>query len=101
MALHTVHSAGGEHNVESFGWTVGSPAPGRQVFVGALLLLACLGTAMAQERASIFGTITDASGAAVPGATVQITAATTSVTRTTTTNSAGYYIVGDLIPDQY
>src|SRR5580700_9049214 len=73
----------------------------RQAPRAALLLLAFVATAMAQERASIFGTVSDPSGAAVPGVTVQVSASTTSVTRTTNTNSAGYYIVGDLIPDQY
>jgi len=75
--------------------------PCRKAFPAALLLLASVATGMAQERGSIFGTVSDSSGAAVPGATVQVYAATTSVTRTTSTNSAGYYIVGDLIPDQY
>lgn len=87
--------------VESCRGTVRPSGLGRRAFAAALLLLTTLATAMAQERASIFGTISDASGAAVPGATVQVTAATTGVTRTTTTNSAGYYIAGDLIPDQY
>ena len=89
------------HKSECCRRTTRPSSPSRPVFPVALLLLAFLATAMAQERASIFGTISDSSGAAVPGATVQVTAATTSVTRTTTTNSAGYYIVGDLIPDQY
>jgi hypothetical protein len=73
----------------------------RNAFPIALLLLASIAPGLAQERGSIFGTVSDSSGAAVPGATIQVYAATTSVTRTTTTNSAGYYIVGDLIPDQY
>jgi hypothetical protein len=38
---------------------------------------------------------------AFPGVTVQVSAARTGVKRTATTNSAGSYIVGDLIPDQY
>ena len=67
----------------------------------ALLLVAFVANGLAQERGSVFGTVSDPSGEAVPGATVRVFSATTSVTRETTTNSIGYYIVGDLIPDQY
>jgi len=50
---------------------------------------------------SIFGTITDASGAAVPGAKVTVTSATKGSTFETTTNSDGNYSVTHLIPDTY
>src|SRR5579862_6709472 len=80
-------------------------ASGRQsslrVLLFTVILMGSVSATLAQERASIFGTISDPSGAAVPSATVQVTAATTGVIRTTTTNSAGYYIIGDLIPDNY
>ncbi len=67
----------------------------------ALFVLISACTASAQERASISGTITDSSGASVPQVAVQVIAARTGVVRTTATNSAGSYTVGDLIPDQY
>jgi len=50
---------------------------------------------------SIQGTITDPSGAAVPGAKIAITAAETGFARTLTTDSSGYYSVGPLTPGPY
>ena len=50
---------------------------------------------------SIFGTITDPSGAAVPGAKVTVTSATKGTTFETTTNTDGNYSVTHLIPDSY
>jgi hypothetical protein len=50
---------------------------------------------------SIFGTITDPSGAAVAGAKVTVTSATKGTTVETTTNSDGNYGVTHLIPDTY
>ncbi len=66
-----------------------------------ILLLASFEPAYAQERASISGTVTDSTGAAVPGVNVVVTDTRTNVARMTTTNSVGYYIVGNLIPDPY
>src|SRR3954447_18802559 len=73
----------------------------RVVFPVILFLLLCSGIASAQERGSISGTVTDSSGAGVPGVSVVITDTRTNVTRAATTNSAGLYTVGDLIPDPY
>ena len=50
---------------------------------------------------SVFGTITDPSGAAVPGAKVTVTSATKGTVNETTTNSDGNYSVTHLIPDLY
>lgn len=50
---------------------------------------------------AIQGSITDQSGAAVPGATVTITNAGTGTSRTVTTDSAGLYNSGSLNPGQY
>ena len=50
---------------------------------------------------SIFGTITDPSGAAVAGAKVTVTSATKGTTYETTTNTDGNYSVTHLIPDVY
>ena len=50
---------------------------------------------------SIFGTITDPSGAAVPGAKVVVTSATKGTTVEATTNTDGNYSVTHLIPDTY
>ena len=70
----------------------------------ALLLLGILlfcSAAFSQETASIVGTVTDASGAAVPGAKVLITNTDTGVVRTTTSNSAGSYTAPELSIGHY
>lgn len=50
---------------------------------------------------SIFGTVTDQSGAAVPNAKVTVNNLTKGTSDTATTNSEGNYNVTHLIPDQY
>lgn len=50
---------------------------------------------------SIFGTVTDASGAAVPGATVTVTDEAKGTVVTVTSNASGDYTVPHLIPDVY
>src|SRR2546422_10568078 len=50
---------------------------------------------------SIFGTVTDPSGAAVAGAKVMVTSATKATTVEATTNADGNYSVTHLIPDVY
>ncbi|MGC2181761.1 MAG: TonB-dependent receptor [Terriglobales bacterium] len=71
----------------------------------ALLAISCaLLTPQAAAQAvfgSIFGTVTDPSGAAVPGAKVTVTSATKGTTQETTTNTDGNYSVTHLIPDVY
>jgi outer membrane receptor protein involved in Fe transport len=62
------------------------------LFAGLLLFIALLSTAFAQtSRGSLSGTVTDSQGALVANASVTITQHGTSVTRQTTTNSAGIY----------
>lgn len=56
----------------------------------AMLLLAA-GTLPAQTGSGIRGTVTDSSGAAVPGARVTATNVDTGLTRTATTDTAGVY----------
>jgi Carboxypeptidase regulatory-like domain/TonB dependent receptor len=50
---------------------------------------------------SIFGTVTDKSGAAIPGATVSVTSVSKNTTVTVTSNGSGDYNVAHLIPDTY
>jgi len=57
--------------------------------------------AQAQEQGSISGTITDSSNAPMAGVRLTVTDGRTNVSRTTTTNSAGLYVISDLVPDPY
>lgn len=51
--------------------------------------------------ASVLGTVTDPTGAALPGVTVTITAAQTSQKRAVTTDAAGHYVAPLLPPGEY
>ena len=50
---------------------------------------------------SVFGTVTDTTGAAVPGATVTVTDVQKGTTETTTANGTGDWTVAHLVPDTY
>src|SRR5205807_1475439 len=65
-------------------------------FVGLIIALALPLASRAQDTGYISGTVTDKSGAAVVGAEVVITNTAGSLTRTTTTNSDGAYVVAGL-----
>src|ERR1700730_7763735 len=71
----------------------------------ALLLVATLlsgRTGPAQgTTASITGTVTDASGAAVPGATVTATQISTNDVHTSTSSDSGFYTIPQLPPGKY
>ncbi len=73
----------------------------------ALALFACaslvlLAPARAQSvYGSIFGTVTDKSGAAIPNATVSVTSETKNTVVTVTSNASGDFSVAHLIPDVY
>jgi hypothetical protein len=72
-----------------------------------LALFACasfvlLAPARAQSvYGSLFGTVTDKSGAAVPGATITVTDIAKGTVVTATSNASGDYSVPHLIPDKY
>jgi len=57
--------------------------------------------AVSVNGGSIQGTITDASGAVVPGANIVVVSADTGFTKTLTSDSAGYYSIGPLNPGPY
>ena len=62
--------------------------------VGILFLVAALFNAAAvgqTSRGTVTGIVSDASGAAVPGATVELKATQTGILRSTTTNESGVY----------
>jgi hypothetical protein len=65
----------------------------------AFLLLS--NSANAQFRAGIQGTITDASGAPVPGATVVVTSQETGVAQETVSGDAGFFRISSLPPGRY
>jgi hypothetical protein len=72
--------------------------------VSICLLIVCVfpSFASAQEfRGSISGRVAEASGAAVPGATVTITNVATNISTTVTTNENGNYLVLFLNPGHY
>ena len=57
------------------------------LLMGFLAALPC----SAQSSANLYGTVTDAGGAAIPGATVTVTDVGTAVVTKTTTDGAGNY----------
>src|SRR5215216_938927 len=66
-----------------------------------LIVVSLASIASAQFRASIQGTITDASGAVVSGATVTVTNQETSRSQQVTTSDEGFYRVTGLAPGRY
>src|SRR6185503_12098739 len=70
------------------------------VFFG-LLMLSLAATAKAQFRAGVQGTVTDAAGAALPGATVTLTSKETARTQEVKANDSGFYRFSNLAPGTY
>ena len=69
------------------------------VVIGALIVFS--GMAFAQDTATLTGTVRDASGAVIPGASVTIKNTATAAVRELKTNSAGEYVAASLLPGQY
>ncbi len=67
----------------------------------ALLLALCALPAHAQYGASLQGTVTDSTGALVPGATLTLTDKETGRKLTTQSNSAGTFVFNALGPSNY
>ena len=67
----------------------------------AFLLLAAGTGLLAQTDAEIGGTITDPSGAVIPGVSVTVTNVDTGVARATVSNELGFFIVPLLQPGNY
>lgn len=79
---------------------------GRSVLSAARMLLLMLGVAMLPgivraQTASINGTVTDPSGAVVPGAKVTVVNEATNATRDTQTANTGTYNISSLAPGTY
>ena len=66
-----------------------------------LLVLLLTAAAHAQFRAGIQGTVADAAGGVVPGATVTLTSKETNKAQTTTTSDDGFYRFAGLAPGAY
>ena len=64
-----------------------------------LLLLPTAG--FGQEKAVLTGTVTDPSGAVMPGVKITITGTLTGVARTLETNASGNYMAPELVPGTY
>ena len=75
----------------------------RSLLPATLLVAVCFsfGTAFAQYRASIKGTVTDAQGAVIPGATLTLTNKETGRSAQATSNDAGIYNFNGLMPSHY
>lgn len=71
------------------------------ICLAALFSILFVGPASGQALQGINGTVTDATGASVPNATVTATNDQTGVSKTSVTSSAGTYEFNDLIPGTY
>ncbi len=71
------------------------------LFLAVLISLLLSGSAYAQYGASVQGTITDKTGAVVPGATVMATNQATGLTSSMKTTQAGFYRIAALTPGMY
>jgi len=66
-----------------------------------LLAIACADPAWAQFTSSVDGAVHDATGAAIPKATIQLTSTATHVSSSTTSSDAGKFIFTSLAPGAY
>ncbi len=73
----------------------------RGTALGATLLLSASSSFGQAVYGSIFGTVTDTTGAVVPNATVTVSDSAKGTAVTATTNSSGEFTVEHLIPDPY
>ena len=76
------------------------PSPARRTaalasILGALLLVPAPARAQA-VKGTLLGTVTDTTGAGVPGATVTVTEVQTGIARNATTNASGNYVFSNL-----
>ncbi len=81
--------------------TLACPALRASALLTAAALLLSAPSALAQASSGITGTVTDASGAIIPGAAVTIVNNATQVTTKTVSDSAGTYTVTGLNPGRY
>src|SRR5262245_21402920 len=77
-------------------------ASSRSFWVTSILLIAGFAvSAFAQSAGSIMGTVKDANGSAIAGATVSLVNSASSVAHTVTTNEDGIFVSPQLPPGAY
>jgi Carboxypeptidase regulatory-like domain len=67
----------------------------------AALMVSAVSFAQNTNSGDIRGTVTDVTGAVIPGVTVTVTDVDKGVTKTFTSDSAGLYDTGSIVPDHY
>src|ERR1700742_3703780 len=72
-----------------------------RIFRLAVVLTMSMASAVAQNAGALGGVVTDASGAAIPQAEVEVTNSATNVQRTQTTDAQGRYSFTQLQPGTY
>ena len=73
----------------------------RTSFAIAVLMTGVLGYAQSTNSGDISGTVTDSTGAVIPGVTVTVKDVTKDVTHTYMTNGSGVYDTGAIVADEY
>jgi hypothetical protein len=71
------------------------------LFLGCLLGLTPAASAQAGGKGTIQGTVADATGAVIPGATVTVTEASTGVSTSQKSTGGGFYSISSLDPGKY
>lgn len=85
-----------------FGGNLNKQRRGTCLLLVTVFLLTCSLASPAQSTfGTITGTVTDPTGALLPGATVVVTSKTTQLPRTVTTNAEGIFLVANLDPGLY
>ncbi|HWQ36752.1 MAG TPA: carboxypeptidase-like regulatory domain-containing protein, partial [Blastocatellia bacterium] len=85
-----------------FGGNLNKQRRGTCLLLVTVFLLTCSLASPAQSTfGTITGTVTDPTGALLPGATVVVTSKTTQLPRTVTTNAEGIFLVANLDPGIY
>jgi len=76
-------------------------AHARRVFLLIVMVLCAMGTAQAQFRASLQGSVRDANGAVVPGATIKLVSNENNKTQEVQSSDDGFYRISGLAPGVY
>src|ERR1700683_1470641 len=79
----------------------GLPRQFRIALIGVIAFAFAAAPALAQFRASIQGTVSDPTGAAIPGAILMLTDTVNGHTQTATSNATGVYYLNALPADKF